>query len=158
MSESDDRFPIDPAPRPALPLAPVASLQAIVQRDMERLYLQQREETDRVLQDAATACFHLGRVRTELAAQASMPPHALDALEIIEANLREALERRQVRIDDYEGQPWQEAWRATVNLRGYQCRDDLAEPRVAHMESPAIFCGDRLIAKGAASIEGPPRE
>ena len=52
----------------------------------------------------------------------------------------------------------------TVNVcrfvRGYTDHDggDLREPRVAFMELPVVYRGDRLIAKGAAMIEAPKRD
>jgi len=114
-----------------------------------------RNETDRMLSTVALAQFQLGRVASEIAAGSH--ESASEMLGLIAENLRDLLSQYAVRADDQIGREWVPEMRTTADVRGYRVQAELAAPRVAYTEAPPIYRKDRLLAKGAVSIEGPPR-
>jgi len=60
-----------------------------------------------------------------------------------------------VRLVDLTGERWSVDDNHPVDVRGHSARDDLDEPRVAHMERPIIWRADRLLQHGAVIVESP---
>ena len=131
----------------------------LVQEGLARLQNQQRDATDGLLVCLAHACFHVERVRLDLASDTG--PHtasAVEALTIIAENLRDVLTAHQTRMEDYTGRTWTAQMRSDVDLRGHQVREELTEPQVSHMELPVVYRAERRLARGAAMIDTPRRD
>ena len=149
-----DDFPIPCEERPLrYPDAPDDAA-ALVHRALAQAGRTHQAQLDRVLGAVALARFHVARAGAELDAGS---PAAAEMVRLIGADLDELLAAFAVRADDPSGRDWTAEMRAAADVRGYQVRDDLAAPRVAYTERPAIYRKDRLLAKAAVSIEGPRR-
>ncbi|MCY2986342.1 MAG: hypothetical protein NTY19_00485 [Planctomycetota bacterium] len=151
-----EKFPLSLAERPLRFPATQTDPVKLVQEELARLHGEHLAVSDGLLVQLAQACFHVARVRAELAATGAAA--AEEALAIIAANLQDVLTAHQTRAEDWTGQVWTAAMRGDVDLRGHQVREGLTEPRVAYMELPVVFRAGRRIAKGAASLETPPRQ
>jgi GAF domain-containing protein len=152
-------FPLPFSERPLRFPTASADLLKLVQQELARLQEQHQQATDGLLVPLAQTCFHLERVSQELKLDEGMhAASAVEALTIIAENLRDLLVGHQTRWEDYTGRTWTAEMRGEVDLRGHQIRDELAEPRVAHMELPVVFQGQRQMARGAAIIDTPRRD
>lgn len=159
MATLDKLFPLPTAERPLRFPSSEAGPAELLREELRRMAQKHRGTTDELLAAIGICCFQLERARREqAAAEADALPLMLDALEILEANLRDVFERHGGRIEDLTGQPFTPADRERIDLRGHSINPELHEPQVAYMESPVVYRGDRLIARGAALIEAPQRD
>lgn len=86
--------------------------------------------------------------------------HANDwaAVTIVSDRMASLLGRHGVTVSNPTGEPWSDAMRGEYDLLGHTLRDDLTEPRVAHVINPAVHRHGRLIRKGQVTVEAPRRK
>jgi hypothetical protein len=157
VPDLDALFPIEAAERPLRFDTKTNDPVVLMRGELARLESERRSETDVLLAAFAKARFQLDR----LAAGGREGPDlggTVEALTMVAADLADLLEEHGVRALDLAGHPWDDQARTMVELRGHTVRKDIDAPRVVHMEQPAVFRGGRLIARGVALIETPPRE
>ncbi len=153
MAAYDQHFPIAIAERPLRFPSQETKPASLVRSQLEQLFAAHRETVDALLVRLAHACFQIRETRKELAA--GNVASAGESLEIIAADMEEQLEAHGVQMEGRAGEPWSAALRSAVAIRGHQVRDDLPEPRIAHVELPSVSRNGRLLAKGAVILEGP---
>jgi hypothetical protein len=154
MAAYEEQFPLSMSERPLRFDSRETNPAVLVRGQLRRLMAAHREEVDRVLVVLAQVQFQVRALGQDLAARGESP-HATDAMEIIAANLQEVLDGYGVRADDFAGRPWSPELRAETDVRGYRVCEDLTVPRVIHVELPAVWRQDRLLAKGAVLLAGP---
>lgn len=156
MASLDELFPIQAAERPLRFGGGTIDAAALLRESLKRLGRQQREESDRLLIALAMNWFEIRRVAEELRASGAAAT-AVEALTIILANLSDVMDAHRIRVEDWTGKAWNAECRSVIDARGSSVCAELQEPRIAYMENPVIYREDKLLARGAAIIETPPR-
>lgn len=152
-------FPIQMSERPLRFAAADATAATLARDELQRTADRHRAELDALLVETAGCAFQLQRIRDEHAPADDASRAILrDALEILQANLQEALDRFGVVYRDLTQQPYVPAHRDCLDIRGSSVNPELTAPRVGYLERPPIYRGERLLARGAALLEVPRRE
>lgn len=148
-------LPFEVGPR-RLRFAEADSPLEIARAELATLYREFDERIDGLLVELARTRFHLRR--TVEGAQNERAPMTADAVETLGCGLDVVLERNAVTIEDRAGQVWNEEWSDEVVIRQYRRNPSRAETVVSFMQSPVVRQAGRLIARGVADLEGPPRD
>lgn len=128
----------------------------IARAELAILYREFDERVDGLLAELARVRFHLRR--TIDGARHEQAEMTADAVETLACGLDEVLERNAVTVEDRTGQVWNEEWNSEIDVRQYRRNASRTNAVLSFMQSPIVRQAGRLIARGIADLEGPPRD
>lgn len=109
-----------------------------------------------LLADVACDQFELAQALQEASAdREGNTANAWKAVEIIVERLQEILDDHRVQIEDVAGASWADAMRQEYDLIGFEKRDDVESPRVAHVHMPLVRRCGNVIRKGQVTVDAP---
>ncbi|MCC7420699.1 MAG: hypothetical protein IT428_10475 [Planctomycetaceae bacterium] len=148
-------FPFEVEPR-RLRFPEADSLLEIAGAELATIYREFDERVEGLLAELARVRFHLRRsVDTARREHAEM---TADAVETLACRLDALLEQNAVTVEDRTGQTWNEEWSDQIDIRQYRRNTSRSETVVSYQQSPVVRQAGRLIARGIADLEGPPRD